>query len=243
MYFIVKRTFDIFFSFLAILFLTPIWFPIIILLMLTGEHLVFYFQKRIGKGGELFGVWKFVTMITNSVNIGTGSVTTVNDPRVLPVGKFLRKSKLNELPQLINILIGNMSFIGPRPLLKCDFDAYSTEAQQKVIQSKPGLSGIGSIVFRDEEVIVSKANEPISFFMNVIQPFKGELEIWYYYNRSISVDFKIIILTIMGVFFPKSEFVYKVFSTLPKIDFEKELFDFNQSHMKDVKKEHVSFKV
>ncbi|PKP28664.1 MAG: lipid carrier--UDP-N-acetylgalactosaminyltransferase [Bacteroidetes bacterium HGW-Bacteroidetes-19] len=230
-----KRSSDIVFSFIAILFLTPIWFPIIIILLLTGEHLVFYFQKRIGRGGEPFGVWKFVTMVTNSVNIGTGSVTTVNDPRVLPVGKFLRKSKLNELPQLINILIGNMSFIGPRPLLKCDFDAYSTEAQKKVIQSKPGLSGIGSIVFRDEEVVVSKAKEPIPFFMNVIQPFKGELEIWYFYNRSISVDFKIIILTILGLFFPKSELVYKIFPTLPKKDFEDEVVKFNETYLKDIK--------
>ena len=233
MYHFIKRFLDIIFSFIAILSLTPIWFPIIIALLLTGEHLIFYIQKRIGKGGETFGVWKFVTMVSNSVNMGTGSVTTVNDPRVLPVGKFLRKSKLNELPQLINIFIGNMSIIGPRPLLKCDFDAYSTEAKEKVIQSKPGLSGIGSLVFRDEEVIVSKAKDPISFFMNFIQPFKGELEIWYYHNRSISVDFKIIFLTFLGLFFPKSELVFKIFPTLPKKDFEKELVAFNQTHLKD----------
>jgi len=205
-----------------------VWLPIIIALLLTGEHLVFYLQQRVGKRGKMIGVWKFVTMVRNSANIGTGSVTVLNDPRVLPVGKFLRKTKLNELPQLINIFIGNMSIIGPRPLMQCDFDAYSQEAQNHVIESKPGLSGIGSIVFRDEEVIVSRAKEPVAFFMQVIQPFKGQLEIWYHEHRSLWVDFMIIFLTVWVVIFPKSELVYKVFPSLPKKDLERAVEEFNE---------------
>ena len=228
MYPFLKRTLDILLSFLAIVCLTPVWLPIIIALLLTGEHLVFYLQQRVGKGGELFGVWKFVTMVSNSANMGTGSVTLVNDPRVLPIGKFLRKTKLNELPQLINIFIGNMSIIGPRPLMQCDFDAYTQEAQKHVIESKPGLSGIGSIVFRDEEVIVSRAKDPVPFFMNVIQPFKGELEVWYHQHRSMWVDFMIIFLTVWVVLFPKSELVYKVFPSLPKKDLEAAVEEFNE---------------
>jgi len=228
MYYILKRIFDIILSFIAIVCLTPVWLPIIIALLLTGEHLVFYLQQRVGKRGKMIGVWKFVTMVRNSANIGTGSVTVLNDPRVLPVGKFLRKTKLNELPQLINIFIGNMSIIGPRPLMQCDFDAYSQEAQNHVIESKPGLSGIGSIVFRDEEVIVSRAKEPVAFFMQVIQPFKGQLEIWYHEHRSLWVDFMIIFLTVWVVIFPKSELVYKVFPSLPKKDLERAVEEFNE---------------
>ena len=228
MYYILKRIFDIILSFIAIVCLTPVWLPIIIALLLTGEHLVFYLQQRVGKGGKLIGVWKFVTMVRNSANIGTGSVTVLNDPRVLPVGKFLRKTKLNELPQLINIFIGNMSIIGPRPLMQCDFDAYSQEAQSHVIESKPGLSGIGSIVFRDEEVIVSRAKEPVAFFMQVIQPFKGQLENWYHEHRSLWVDTMIVFLTVWVVLFPKSELVYKVFPSLPKKDLERAVEEFNK---------------
>ena len=228
MYPTLKRFFDIILSFIAIVCLTPVWLPIIIALLLTGEHLVFYLQQRVGKRGKMIGVWKFVTMVRNSANIGTGSVTVLNDPRVLPVGKFLRKTKLNELPQLINIFIGNMSIIGPRPLMQCDFDAYSQEAQNHVIESKPGLSGIGSIVFRDEEVIVSRAKEPVAFFMQVIQPFKGQLEIWYHEHRSLWVDFMIIFLTVWVVIFPKSELVYKVFPSLPKKDLERAVEEFNE---------------
>ena len=189
---------------------------------------MFYLQQRVGKGGQMFGVWKFVTMVSNSEKIGTGTITTRNDPRVLPIGKFLRKTKLNELPQLINIFIGNMSIVGPRPFVPAGFNAYSEKVKSHVIQSTPGLSGIGSIVFRDEEKYLSMVTDHSLLYNTVIQPIKGELEIWYHQHRSLWVDFMIIFLTVWVVLFPKSELVYKVFPSLPKKDLEAAVEEFNE---------------
>ena len=119
------RFFDILFSGVALLLLSPLTVPVVITLRLTGEGNIFFLQERIGKGGKNFKLFKFVTMLKNSPNIGTGTVTMRGDPRVLPVGTFLRKTKINELPQLLNIFFGDMSVIGPRPLTTQTFGAYS----------------------------------------------------------------------------------------------------------------------
>jgi lipopolysaccharide/colanic/teichoic acid biosynthesis glycosyltransferase len=230
MYKIIKRLFDFVMALLALTVLSPLLIPVIIGLLLTGEHYVFYFQERIGKGGKAFDIWKFATMLKNSPNIGTGTVTTRNDPRVLPMGKFLRKTKINELPQLINILIGNMSIIGPRPLVKDTYDLYADDVKECISKVTPGLSGIGSVIFRDEEYYVSKAKDPVKFACQYIQPQKGELEKWYYHNRSLYVDFMIIFLTCWVIVFPKSDLVYKVFKTLPRLDLEKDVETFNANN-------------
>lgn len=222
--------FDFVVALLALIVLSPLLIPVIIGLLLTGEHYVFYFQERIGKGGKAFDIWKFATMLKNSPNIGTGTVTTRNDPRVLPMGKFLRKTKINELPQLINILIGNMSIIGPRPLVKKTYDLYAEDVKECISKVTPGLSGIGSVIFRDEEYYVSKAKDPVKFACQYIQPQKGELEKWYYHNRSLYVDFMIIFLTCWVIVFPKSDLVYKVFKTLPRLDLEKDVETFNANN-------------
>ena len=110
-----------------------------------------------------------------------------NDPRVLPFGSFLRKTKINELPQIINIIIGDLSIVGPRPQMRVDFEKYSKEVQDKIYNVKPGLTGIGSIVFRDEESLISSAAEnedPHDFYKRIIAPYKGEIEIWYQDHRS-----------------------------------------------------------
>jgi len=228
MYKVIKRIFDFAMSLLALLVLSPLLIPVIIGLLLTGEHYVFYFQERIGKGGKPFKIWKFATMLKNSPNMGTGTITTRNDPRVLPMGGFLRKTKINEIPQLINILIGNMSIIGPRPLVKKGYDLYPDDVKACISQMTPGLSGIGSVIFRDEEYFVSLANDPIEFSRLYIQPHKGELEVWYFNNRNLWVDFMIIFLTVWVILFPKSDLVYKVFPTLPRIDFEKAVEEFHK---------------
>lgn len=217
MYTYIKRFFDILFSLAALLILLPLFIPIIILLLLTGEHEVFYRQDRVGFKNKIFGIWKFATMVKNSPNLGSKDLTMRNDPRVTPVGRFLRKSKINELPQLINIFTGDMSFVGPRPLMKSGFDRYSDEMKTKVYNVKPGLTGIGSIVFRDEELIITQSNlSPEDCYRNVILPYKGALEVWYQLHQNFYTDFMLLFLTAWSIIFPNSKLVYKVFSSLPK---------------------------
>ncbi|MFZ9387904.1 MAG: sugar transferase [Chitinophagaceae bacterium] len=217
MYTYIKRFFDILFSLIALVLLSWLFIPIIILLLLTGEHEVFYRQDRVGYLNRIFGIWKFATMLKNSPNMGSKDLTMRNDPRVTAVGRFLRKSKINELPQLFNILTGDMSFTGPRPLMKSGFDRYSEEMRGKVYRVKPGLTGIGSIVFRDEELIITQSKlSPDECYRHEILPYKGALEVWYQQHVSFYTDFMILFLTAWYVIFPKSGLVYRVFPTLPK---------------------------
>jgi lipopolysaccharide/colanic/teichoic acid biosynthesis glycosyltransferase len=217
MYSYLKRFFDILFSCIALLILSPILVPIGILLKLTGEGYVFYLQKRIGYRNRYFDIMKFATMLKNSPNIGTGSITLRNDPRVLPMGKFLRKTKINELPQILNVLKGDMSIVGPRPLVDRTFNAYPEDIRFHVYDSKPGITGIGSVVFRDEEELISNAKiPPHEFYESVIAPYKGALELWYNKNISFWVDLKIILLTVWVILSPKSKLMYKIFDNLPQ---------------------------
>ena len=141
MYQIIKRFFDIVFSLVAIIILLPVFIPVILLLLLTGEHEVFYKQDRVGYKNRIFKILKFATMLKNSPNMGDGDITKRGDPRITKVGKLLRQSKLNELPQVFNIFLGDMSFVGPRPLMKVGFDRYSDEMKSKVYNAQPGLTG------------------------------------------------------------------------------------------------------
>jgi len=220
MYKIIKRFFDILFSLVAIIVLLPVFIPIIILLLLTGEHEVFFRQERVGYKNKIFRILKFATMLKNSPNMGHGDVTVRKDPRITPVGRFLRQSKINELPQVFNILFGDMSFVGPRPLMKVGFDRYSDDMKAKVYKVQPGLTGIGSIVFRDEELIITQSKlPPHECYRDVILPYKGALEIWYQQHQGFYTDFMIMFLTAWYVVFPSSKLVYKVFPSLPKRGF------------------------
>lgn len=217
MYKISKRFLDITLSGIALLVLSPLLIPICIALRITAEGHIFYFQKRIGLYNKPFDIWKFATMLKNSPNIGTGTITLRNDPRVTSVGKYLRKSKLNELPQLINVLLGDMSIVGPRPLDDKAFDYYPTHIQEKVYQVPPGITGIGSIVFRDEERIISASGkDPHTFYHRHIAPYKGELELWYQQRANFWLDLIIIILTVSVILFPHSELHFRLFKDLPK---------------------------
>jgi lipopolysaccharide/colanic/teichoic acid biosynthesis glycosyltransferase len=217
MYEVVKRIFDIILALLALIVLSPLLIPVMILLLVTGEHEVFYRQPRVGYKNKEFYIWKFATMLKNSPHMGHGDVTTRNDLRITPVGRWLRQSKLNELPQLINILFGDMSFVGPRPLMPAGFNRYSEEMKQKVYTVKPGLTGIGSIVFRDEELIITHSKLPAhECYAKEILPFKGALEIWYQQHRGFYTDASILFLTAWYIVFPHSQLVYKLFPSLPK---------------------------
>ncbi|WP_239024339.1 sugar transferase [Ramlibacter humi] len=206
--------FDIVFSVLALLVLAPLLVPVVVVLRLTGEGEVFYRQQRVGQGGRHFGLLKFATMLKNSPSIGTGTVTVAEDPRILPVGHFLRKTKINELPQLLNILAGDMSVVGPRPLTPNEFGAYSPEVQAAVARVPPGLTGIGSVVFRDEENLL-RGQRRVEFYERVIAPYKGALEQWYVARRSLAVYFQLICITAWVVLFPRSRVVWRAFPDLP----------------------------
>lgn len=220
MYKLIKRFSDIFFSLAAIIILLPVFIPIIILLLLTGEHQVFFRQERVGYKNQVFRIWKFATMLKNSPNMGHGDVTVRKDPRITPIGRFLRQSKFNELPQLINIVTGDMSFVGPRPLMKVGFDRYSDEMKAKVYNAQPGLTGIGSIVFRDEELIITQSKlPPHECYRDIILPYKGAVEMWYQQHFSFYTDVMILFLTAWYVLFPNSGLVYRVFPSLPKRSF------------------------
>jgi len=216
------RIIDVLLALLALLVLLPLFMPIVIILVLTGEHKVFYFQTRVGYKNKDFKIIKFATMLSNSANIGTGSLTLKNDPRVLPFGSFLRKTKINELPQILNIIIGDLSIVGPRPQMRVDFEKYSDEVQGKIYNVRPGLTGIGSIVFRDEESLISVASEkenPHDFYKRVIAPYKGKLEMWYHSNRSIFLDFQLIFITAWAIVAPQTRVYEKWFKDLPKRNF------------------------
>jgi lipopolysaccharide/colanic/teichoic acid biosynthesis glycosyltransferase len=221
MYNFLKRLLDIIVSFFTLFFLLPIFIPIIIILRFSGEGEVFYFQERYGINNSKFQIWKFATMLKNSMNMGTGSITLQNDPRVTTIGSFLRKTKINELPQIINILKGDISLVGPRPLVIKTFFAYNQDVQSKIYNVKPGLTGIGSIIFRDEESIISSVNDegPHDFYKRVIAPYKGKLEMWYQANRSFFLDLQLIFLTAWVILSPSSKLYEKWFKDLPKRNF------------------------
>ena len=214
MYKFIKRILDIVIASFAFIILSPILIPVMIILKFTGENEIFYFQKRLGYKNKTFNIWKFATMLKNSPSIGTGEITLRNDPRVMPFGSFLRKTKINELPQIFNVLKGDMSIVGPRPLMDVSFFQYDENIQKNIYNAKPGITGIGSLIFRDEEKLVSEAEDPKLMYSKIF-PFKGELEMWYQKNASVLTDFKIIFLTAWSILFPENKLASKFFKDLP----------------------------
>jgi lipopolysaccharide/colanic/teichoic acid biosynthesis glycosyltransferase len=222
MYKIIKRLIDLIATIVVTIILSPLLIPVFIALKLTAEGEVFYGQERVGYKQKRFKILKFATMLKNSPNIGTGDITLRNDPRVTPVGKFLRITKLNELPQVFNVLLGDMSLVGPRPLMPVSFEYYPKQVQDVVYNSIPGITGIGSLVFRDEEKLVSEQKEMPhrDFYRHRIYPYKGELELWYQQNKSTYTDLMIIFLTAYSIGFKNNKLVYKIFRTLPPSPFK-----------------------
>jgi lipopolysaccharide/colanic/teichoic acid biosynthesis glycosyltransferase len=201
---LVIRVLDLLFSLAALLVLSPLLLLVAVALRFSGEGEVFYRQVRIGKGGREFYLLKFATMIKNSPAMGSGELTLRNDPRVLPLGSILRKTKLNETPQLINIVVGDLSLIGPRPQTLRYYNCYRPADRAWIDKVRPGLSGVGSILFRDEETLLSNVTDPIDFDDQVITPYKGELERWFAVNQSVSLYFELIFTTILVVLLPSS---------------------------------------
>lgn len=210
-----QRFFDIIFASLALLVLTPLMIPIMILLRLTGEGEVFFLQERVGRKGASFKLFKFATMLKNSPSMGTGTVTLKNDARILPMGHFLRRTKINELPQLINILLGHMSVVGPRPQTPRCFQAFPPATQGVIVHVRPGLSGLGPIVFRGEEDLLSGEDHSEVFYDQVIAPYKAEIEMWYVRHQTMGTYFAVIGVTAWVIFRPNSDLVWRIFKSLP----------------------------
>lgn len=210
------RFLDILLSGLALMVLAPLLLPFVLILRVTGEGEIFFIQDRVGRGGKYFGLYKFATMLKDSPNIGSGTVTLKDDPRVLPVGKFLRTTKVNELPQLLNVLLGDMSIVGPRPQTQRCFDAFPEKSKAAIVKVRPGLSGLGSIAFRGEEDMLDASYDPDQFYDAVIMPYKGLLEEWYVAHESITNYIKVIVATAVVVLIPSSQIFWRLFAQLPQ---------------------------
>ena len=214
-----KRIFDITLSAGLMLVLLPLFLPLATLLRLTGEGKVFYRQRRIGAGQQPFEILKFATMLENSPNIGTGDITLRNDPRVLPLGRVLRKTKINELPQLWNVLVGNMSIVGPRPLTPNHFNHYNDTDRKNIAVVTPGITGLSALVFRDEEKILSDRADPVAFYRDELVPIKASLETWYAKHASFRLDILIGLLTAYAILRPGSRLVRNKVETISGIKF------------------------
>ena len=198
----IKRLFDIMVAGLAVIVLSIVLLPVVLVLRLTGEGEIFYRQQRLGRGWKPFGILKFATMLKDSPNMAGGDISSRHDPRILPIGHFLRSTKINELPQLLNIVLGDMSIIGPRPLTPRIAAWYTPEHRAVTAHLRPGLSGVGSIVFRDEETLLAGLDDRAEAYRTAIVPHKAALERWYAAHQSFGLDLKLIALTVVAVIRP-----------------------------------------
>jgi len=192
-----KRIFDLFFSHLALLIFLPFFMVIALIIKLHDFGPVFYKAPRVGLNGKLFKMYKFRTMVVNADQIG-GSSTTSSDSRITGIGRFLRKYKLDELPQLINVFIGNMSIVGPRPEVKHFTDLF-TEEEKAILSVKPGITDFASVWNSDEGTILEGAEDPDKAYMELIWPEKKRLQLKYVREHSFWVDIKIVFLTLQAV--------------------------------------------
>jgi lipopolysaccharide/colanic/teichoic acid biosynthesis glycosyltransferase len=219
MYTFVKRFFDLFFSILGLILISPIFLILIIILKFTGEGEIFYFQERIGLRNKKFKIFKFATMLKDSQNFGNKTHTVRNDPRITKVGRFLRLSKINELPQVLNVINGTMSVVGPRPLIESSFNKYPEEVKRIIYLNRPGITGLGSLIFRDEEKLVTiykdLGGDSLQYYRDYIFPYKAQLEKWYFENRSFQLDFLILFLTFYSLINKNNNLIFSVFKTIP----------------------------
>ena len=211
-----QRLFDVCVAVIALFILSPLLLLVAFFLRFSGEGEIFYRQERIGYKTKKFRVFKFATMVKNSPNIGSGTLTMVNDTRILPLGKVLRKTKINELPQLLNIFFGDLGLVGPRPLVPEGESHYGKKNSEIIRSVRPGITGIGSLVLRDEEAFYAHRSDAHHFYKNIISPYKFTLEEWYIEHRTFFLDIKIMIFTAIAIVWPDFS-PWRYFRDLPKI--------------------------
>jgi len=210
------RIIDFTLALVGVIFLSPLLIIVSLVLRFTGEQEIFYVQNRVGKMGNKIKILKFATMLKDSANMGTGTITIDGDPRILKVGVFLRKTKINELPQLLNVISGDLSLVGPRPLTTETFNYYDEETKNVLRGYQPGISGLGSLVLRNEEDILGLVKDPRTFYREVIAPYKGSLELWFLSQKSMKLYFILIFLTIYIVLTKNNKLIFKVLKNCPK---------------------------
>lgn len=193
-----KRTFDIVSCTLAVLLLFPFGLLIALCIVCGSKGGVFYRQVRVGKDGKDFKLLKFRTMRPNADRQGL-LITVGNDQRITRIGKFLRKYKIDELPQLLNIIKGDMSVVGPRPEVRRYVDLYD-ERQRRVLTVRPGLTDYASLKYISESELLAKSNDPEKTYIEEIMPAKLELNLQYIDNQSLKEDFKLIFQTLFSIF-------------------------------------------
>ena len=203
-----KRLLDIIFSLIGILIFSPLIIIFCFLFLLQDFGNPFYISKRVGKNFEEFDLIKLRSMILNADKSGIDS-TSNDDTRITKIGNIVRKYKLDELMQLLNVFVGNMTLVGPRPNVKSEVDLYTKE-EQNLLKVKPGITDFASIVFSDEGEILKNKNNPDIAYNQLIRPGKGKLGIFYIKNRTLILDIQIIFLTILSIFSRKKSLIFLV---------------------------------
>jgi len=195
-----KRLFDVIFSFLGLILLSPLLLLFALLIKLDSKGPVFYRGKRVGQFGRAFRIFKFRSMVIDAEKLG-GPSTSADDPRLLKIGKFLRKHNLDELPELLNILKGEMSFVGPRPDVLSEVETYPSEIREIILSIKPGLTDLATLEDLHEGEILRGSPDPHRTYQEIIKPKKLKLATEYVKKRSFWLDIKIILKTIKSALF------------------------------------------
>jgi lipopolysaccharide/colanic/teichoic acid biosynthesis glycosyltransferase len=192
-----KRSFDVLVSLVALVLTAPLFSACALVIKLTSRGPVFYMGRRVGRGGNIFLIHKFRSMIVNADQMGT-DLTPQGDPRVTRIGRFLRKTKIDELPQIIDVLKGNMSLVGPRPESPLYAKHYS-ERQKRVLDVRPGVVGPTQIRYRHEELILKGKEDPDRYYVQELMPKKLEIDLDYIENRSFLLDIEILFKALLAV--------------------------------------------
>lgn len=191
------RVFDFVFALTGIIILFPVYLVIAALIKIHSSGPVIYFQDRVGRNGRLFSLYKFRTMVKNADKVGT-SVTTGEDPRITKIGKILRKTKLDELPQLFNVLLGDMSFVGPRPDVPEIVERYTPE-MRRILEVRPGITSNATLHLRNEEDLLSMAKDPDKAYSEIFVPAKVRLAMEHVRKKSILFDAIILVKTVWAI--------------------------------------------
>lgn len=192
-----KRLFDIIISLTGLIFIAPLLFPVMLLIWRQDRHSPLYIAPRIGLGGRPFNMVKLRSMIINADKTGVDS-TSADDTRITAVGRFIRRSKLDEIPQLWNVFVGDMSLVGPRPNVKRETDLYTKE-EKKLLSVRPGITDFASIVFSDEGDVLLEKQDPDLAYNQLIRPYKSQLGLFYIEKQSFLLDVRVCILTAVAI--------------------------------------------